>query len=65
MAKLHVEWTNPMEYESLIPHFGTYLNSIDWNITYKYCSIKDDSNINVTANAQKQNKLTCRYEIQI
>jgi hypothetical protein len=53
-----------MDYDSLIPHLGAYMNSIDWNLVYKYCSVKTDNVIsqnNANNYAQKQNKLTCRY----
>ena len=56
-------------------NMGHYLNSINWHLMYKYCSalnnkgsIQDEgnnSNNNNNNNSQKQNKLTCRYDIQI
>lgn len=54
---------------------GLYLNSINWHLMYKYCSAPNNkgttqdeannSNNNNNNNSQKQNKLTCRYDIQI
>ncbi len=68
MAKLHVNWANNNDYEYLMPNLALYLNSINWHLMYKYCSAQqDEMNTlqNNTQNNQKQNKLTCRYDIQI
>lgn len=68
MARLHVNWADNNDYEYLMPNLAVYLNSINWQIMYKFCSTQPDENQiqqNNNANNQKQNKLTCRYDIQI
>lgn len=66
LAKLHVNWADNNDYEYLMPNLAVYLNSINWQLMYKFCSNQQDENqAQQTANQTKQNKLTCRYDIQI
>lgn len=70
MAKLTITWTDHTDYDYLLPNLALYLNSINWQLMYKFCSTpilkEDDSEKqNNNNNNQKQNKLTCRYDIQI
>jgi RNA recognition motif-containing protein len=68
MAKLNITWTDHSDYDYLLPNFALYLNSINWQLMYKYCSgIREEEFIQQSQNLnnQKQNKLTCRYDIQI
>jgi hypothetical protein len=68
MAKLHVNWSNNNDYEFLMPNLNSYLNIINWHLMYKFCSNKHDEATSQQSNnisQLKQNKLTCRYDIQI
>ena len=68
MAMLNVTWADHNDYDYLLPNLALYLNSINWQLMYKFCSsIKEEDAIqqNSSQNSQKQNKLTCRYDIQI
>ena len=42
MAKIHVNWTDNNDYEYLMPNLALYLNSINWQLMYKYCSAQQD-----------------------
>lgn len=51
-----------------MPNLAIYLNSINWQLMYKFCSTQQEDPLNQqnnNPNNQKQNKLTCRYDIQI
>lgn len=66
MAKLNVTWADHSDYDYLLPNLALYLNSINWQLMYKFCSsIREEDPVQQNNNSQKQNKLTCRYDIQI
>lgn len=69
MARFNVTWADHTDYDYLLPNLALYLNSINWQLMYKFCStIREEDNVQQNSNnnnSQKQNKLTCRYDIQI
>ena len=68
-SELCVEWCSTQDYDQINGFFSQYHEHVEWN--HYLLSDKENENANevtsTTASSQatKQNKLTCRYDIQI
>jgi hypothetical protein len=66
MGKLNIAWANPNENSNILHELPVFMNSINWQLAYHFSNINlDEQSLNSQNQNHKQNKLTCRYDIQI